>query len=48
MRWGEERVAVLAPNLNAVADALWLLSQQPLDLTGEVPDFLTHLVAQDA
>ena len=42
-RWGEERLAALGPTMRALADALWLLSQQSLAPTDEAPDFLSDI-----
>lgn len=47
-RWGEERLAALGPTMSALADALWLLSQQSLAPTDEAPDFLSGIGPLDA
>jgi hypothetical protein len=38
--WGEARAAALQAQLDATAQALWELAQEPLDLEGPEPDFI--------
>ena len=39
--FGADRLPELQASIDGAANALWLLGQQPLDLTDAEPDFIT-------